>query len=96
MVSRALLLRILLIMVLAFSQAALIEHASAHITPDLSHCDLCLGYESGASALNPDVPFTSAFAAASMPARSPVKINLLAQPSHYFQSRADPVFAYSF
>ncbi|MFT4584766.1 MAG: hypothetical protein ACI915_003474 [Gammaproteobacteria bacterium] len=95
MISRASLFRFLLIMLLAFSQAALVAHASAPVAPGFSHCNLCLGYEAGSSALNPNDPFTDTISAASTPPRPQPKASLLARPHHYFQSRAPPVFIYS-
>lgn len=46
---------LLLILLLAVSQAAVAAHASAHPVPDLAHCQMCQGHPSGDSALPPRV-----------------------------------------
>lgn len=87
---------LLLILVLALSQAGLAVHASVHAVPDFANCQLCMGHPPDGGAVLP-AALPPALPAAPAPAPAAPLQPAPALPSRFgFRQRAPPATFGSF
>ncbi|MDA3933163.1 MAG: hypothetical protein PF630_02365 [Gammaproteobacteria bacterium] len=90
MISGCVLTRILLVVLLVFSQTLLVAHSSQHLDTDFGHCELCLGHATGGCALHPCLGSTELISTVAALPLSASSVPASDCPSFYFELRAPP------